>query len=100
VRRFVAATQLGWKHYVEDPALGNALILESNKHGMTREALEYGTSGLRKLALPESMALQELGQMSLERWTQLVQQMVELKLVDGAKIRAEDCFTNDFIVID
>lgn len=97
VRRFVTATQTGWQHYVSDPTLGNQLILEANSQGMTAEVLEFGSEGLRSLAMPEGVPLERVGEMTSERWTTLVQQMVEMKLVDAERVQASDCFTTQFI---
>ena len=97
VRAFVQATRRGWQHYLAQPSLGNAAILSANKHGMTAETLDFGTEGLRALALPQGMPAEELGTMSSERWKTLVDQMVLLKLVDPSKVKPEDCFSTEFL---
>ncbi|WP_231615307.1 ABC transporter substrate-binding protein [Novipirellula artificiosorum] len=97
VRAFVQATRRGWIHYLEDPTRGNAAILEANQHGMTAEALEYGSAELKALALPNELPMESVGQMSAERWTTLVKQMVDLGVVDSEKVSAADCFTTQFL---
>lgn len=97
VRRFVAATHSGWQNYLQDPKLGNEAILAANKHGMTSEALEYGSDGLRTLALPDGMKVEQVGTMSLQRWTDLVSQIDQLEPDSAGKVKPEDCFTNDFL---
>jgi len=97
VRRFVQATRSGWKNYLSDPTLGNEAILSANKHGMTAEALEYGSTGLRQLALPEGFDIEQVGTMTLERWKTLVQQMDQLDPNSAGQVNAEDCFTNKFL---
>ncbi|WP_164104638.1 ABC transporter substrate-binding protein [Candidatus Laterigemmans baculatus] len=99
VRRVVSATQRGWQQYLEDPAEGNAAILAANRHGMTAEVLEFGSEGLRELALPEGFSRAEVGKMTLERWQMLIDQMAELELVDPAKVQASDCFTTEFLTL-
>jgi NitT/TauT family transport system substrate-binding protein len=97
VRRFVHATRLGWQNYLSDPARGNAAILDANEHGMTAEALKFGSEGLRSLAIPEGFTVDQVGSMSEERWNTLVDQMDELKLVDADKVKATDCYTTQFL---
>ena len=97
VQAFVDKTREGWRNYLDDPSLGNAAILAANQHGMTAETLQFGCEGLRELALPDSMASEDFGMMSLERWTTLVEQMVSLDLADPAKVKPEDCFTTEFL---
>jgi NitT/TauT family transport system substrate-binding protein len=97
VRQFVAATRAGWQNYMTDPSLGNEMILAANKEGMTAEALEFGSKELRSLALPEGHSLESVGTMSAERWETLVRQMVDMKLVSEANVKAFECFTTQFI---
>ncbi|WP_146593267.1 ABC transporter substrate-binding protein [Novipirellula galeiformis] len=97
VQDFVDATRAGWQHYLSDPQLGNEAILKANQHGMTIEALQFGHQELKTLALPEGMSSKSIGQMTDERWHTLVSQMVELGLVDGDKVRADDCYTMQFL---
>lgn len=97
VRQFVQATRLGWKHYIADPTAGNAAILAANEHGMTAEALAFGGEGLKPLALPNGADVDTIGQMSLERWTTLVEQMETLDPTTRGKVKPEDCFTTEFL---
>ncbi|MDG2223259.1 MAG: ABC transporter substrate-binding protein [Rubripirellula sp.] len=97
VRRFVQATRIGWKNYLLDPKLGNEAILAANEHGMTAEALEFGAAGLRTLALPEEMDIEQVGLMSTDRWTTLVEQMDRLDPELSGKVKPQDCFTNEFL---
>ena len=97
VRDFVAATRQGWQNYVTDPTLGNAAILAANQHGMTEDALTYGSSELVKLAMPEPMTVAEVGTMNAERWQKLVTQMEEIELIKPGSVRPEDCYDLSFI---
>jgi len=97
VRRFVEATQTGWQNYLQDPTAGNAAILVANEHGMTQEALDFGSSELVALALPEQLPLEEVGRMSLERWQTLVEQMDQLDPDQQGSVDPEACFTNEFL---
>jgi NitT/TauT family transport system substrate-binding protein len=49
------------------------------------------------LALPESLPIERVGEMSLQRWQTLVSQMAELGLVAPEKVSAEACFTSQFL---
>jgi NitT/TauT family transport system substrate-binding protein len=86
VDRMTAASQEGWLKYFEDATLTNQAILAENKEGMTAEALEYGVEKLRELCLPAGMAPADLGKMSAERWSELIDQFVDLGLVERAKV--------------
>ncbi len=96
VQTFVQATRRGWQNYLVDPTDGNAAILAANEHGMTAEALAFGIDGLRPLALPDGMGPDQLGEMSLDRWTTLVNQMDELEPSSAGKVKPLDCFTTQF----
>ncbi len=97
VGQFVRAARRGWQNYLTDPDKGNQAILAANEHGMTPEALQFGSVELRPLAQPAGMDIERVGNMTAERWEQLVGQMVELKLVDPSKVKAADCFTTEFL---
>ncbi|MGB7344219.1 MAG: ABC transporter substrate-binding protein [Pirellulaceae bacterium] len=96
VQDFVTATRQGWRNYLTDPTKGNAAILIANKQ-MTAETLERGMGELRKLARPNDLAIDVVGQMTTERWTTLVDQLIELNLVDAKNVKANDCFTLEFL---
>ena len=96
VEKFVHAAQKGWQSYLTDPNNGNELILAANKQ-MTQEALDLGMSELRSLARPNEMPIESVGQMTAQRWKTLVGQLVDLQLVDGEKVKPEDCFTLRFL---
>lgn len=97
VRKFVQATCLGWQNYLTDPTLGNEAILAVNEHGMTAEALEFGSRELKSLVLPGDMTLEKVGQMSLDRWTQLVEQMDSFDPNSAGTVKPEECFTTEFL---
>jgi NitT/TauT family transport system substrate-binding protein len=97
VRQFVQATCLGWQHYLTDPTLGNESILAANEHGMTAEALDFGSRELKSLVMPGDTPLEQIGEMSLERWQQLVQQMDAIDPNAAGKVKPEECFTTEFL---
>jgi len=97
VRDFVAATTRGWQNYVTDPAAGNELILAANQHGMTAEALEFGSKELVKLAIPEPMTVEDLGGMTADRWQTLVSQMESLGMIKPGSVKPEACYSLEFL---
>ncbi|WP_168563869.1 ABC transporter substrate-binding protein [Crateriforma spongiae] len=97
VRKFVQATRQGWQHYFDNPALGNAAVLDANQHGMTAEALQFGVEQMKPLAVPQDMTSQDIGMMTLDRWQTLVEQMDSLDPQRAGKVRPGDCFTTAFL---
>ena len=97
VQTFVDVTRQGWQAYLTDSTKGNELILSANEQGMTAEALEFGATAMRELAMPDGGEIDSVGKMTDERWQTLYQQLVELELVDPSKVKAEECFTLQFL---
>ncbi|MGV3486575.1 MAG: ABC transporter substrate-binding protein [Planctomycetaceae bacterium] len=97
VREFVAATKKGWQNYMTDPSLGNAAILAANQHGMTADALRFGSQALVELARPDDMPLEQVGKMSAERWQALIDQMIEIKVIEPGAVDANACFTTEYL---
>jgi len=97
VQRVVVATRRGWQNYLTDPAKGNAAILKANEHGMTSEALVYGSRELRTQAMPGDMPIESVGKMTLDRWTKLVDQFKKVDAKAVGTVKPEDCFTMEFL---
>jgi NitT/TauT family transport system substrate-binding protein len=97
VQTMVDATLDGWRSYITNPEAGNELILKANKHGLTSDTLKYGVTKLRELALPDGMAIDQVGIMTDERWTTLIQQMDDLDPAAAGKVKASDCYTLEFL---
>ncbi len=97
VHRVVQATRRGWQNYLTDPAKGNSAILKANEHGMTSEALDYGSDALRSLAMPGDMSIESVGMMTLDRWTELVDQFKQLDAKAVGGVKPEECFTTKFL---
>ncbi len=90
-KRMTAACREGWQKYLESPEETNAAILALNRERMTAAALQYGAEKLKPLCTVGDDPTQ-IGQMSLERWQQLVDQFVELKLITTDKVKAAETF--------
>ncbi len=95
-RKMVQASIEGWQRYLLDPKETNAVILAANKQGLTREALDYGVEALKPLCYVNQVT-QDIGAMSPERWTQLADTLVELKLIDRSKLKLEASYTLGFL---
>ena len=97
VARMVVACREGWQQYLKSPDATNAAILTENSQGMTAEALAFGVAELKPLCLPATLPEEKLGQMTAERWQQLVDQFVKLKLIDAEKVQFNQVFSSDFL---
>ncbi len=97
VRRVVRATVRGWQNYLTDAAKGNAAILKANEHGMTSEALIYGSQQIGALATPGDMPIESVGMMSLDRWTELIEQFKQFDPQAVGTVKPEECFTTEFL---
>jgi NitT/TauT family transport system substrate-binding protein len=90
-KKMVLACIEGWQKYLSDPKQTNEVILAANKQGLTKEALEYGVEALKPLCY-EGEDTSRIGQMSLQRWTQLADTLVDLKLIDRSKLNIQASF--------
>ncbi|MDM4019159.1 ABC transporter substrate-binding protein [Roseiconus lacunae] len=97
VQQFVDATRTGWQQYLTDGVRGNEAILSVNEQGMTSEALQFGAEVMRDLAMPNDAAAESVGMMTDQRWQTLYDQLVDLELVDPSKVKAEECYTLQFL---
>lgn len=97
VGRMVKACREGWQKYLEEPQSTNDVILKLNSQGMTAEALTFGAEAIKPLCMPGSMTMDQIGSMSMDRWTTLSEQFVEIGLADAVNVPAGSLFTNDFL---
>jgi NitT/TauT family transport system substrate-binding protein len=95
-KRMVQASIEGWVKYLADPKATNDVIMKANKQGLEIAALEYGVEALKPLCMRDGDA-GRVGQMSRERWTQLADTLVELKLIERAKVNIDASFRADFL---
>ena len=72
VKKFVEATMLGWKEYLDNPAPGNALIMKANPK-QTPAQLAYGVKTMLKGKLLEGPAVDKdgVGTMTTARWKKI-----------------------------
>ncbi|MBT3345091.1 MAG: ABC transporter substrate-binding protein [Gemmatimonadetes bacterium] len=97
VAAIVAAAQTGWTRYLESATATNEHINGLNP-GMDVEILEIGARLSRDLVLTgDAFHPAQIGVMSLERWQQLIDQMVEAGIVEAGEVEAEGCFTTGYL---
>jgi len=105
VRRVVRATRKGWVDYLDAPDEANEVILKANGHSMTPEALKFGSEEMRPLVYDGNREVEKitdsqrasLGEMTTQRWQELLDQMSDLNLIEAGAITPKDCFTNEFL---
>ena len=93
VRAMVEAVREGWRAYLDDPKPANELMHRLNP---TIEPATFVESADAQRPLIETDHTRQhgLGVMTLDRWRQLVEQLVDLKVIDAAKAPApEKCFS-------
>jgi NitT/TauT family transport system substrate-binding protein len=99
VRRVVQASVRGWELYLRDPAAANARIRELNPE-MSPEILQFGVDEMQKMTWLDAAKKTGIGQMTLERWSAVVDTMAALKLVTKERVKPAECFTREFLVIE
>lgn len=88
VAKMTRACRKGWQAYLSDP-------LETNKHlqslnpELTPGVLDFGVKAIVPLTTVEEGSF---GQMQLDRWKTLVEQLVEVGLIEKDAVKPEDCF--------
>jgi len=83
VERLIRACRRGWITYLEQPERTNQLLQSLNPE-LPAEVAQQGALAMRTLCLPEGFSADQLGTMTLERWRELAEQMVEVGLVQHA----------------
>ncbi|UUO07081.1 ABC transporter substrate-binding protein [Blastopirellula sp. J2-11] len=86
----------GWKHYLDSPKSTNEQISSLNPE-LDVAALEFGAKEIRQLAL--STKDDQYGRMTLARWTELLDQMVEVGAVKQGQVQPDACFAVDIFAL-
>lgn len=97
VRSFVKASLMGWRDYMDDPTLGNGLILRANTR-MTPEHLAFGITTLKNAGVlfsPDT-ATRGLGAMTATRWKATRDFMVSHGLL-AENADWQSAFTTSFV---
>ncbi len=99
VAAVVSAAQRGWIRYLEDSHRTNQHIHSLNPE-MDVEILEIGAEMSRELVLVgEGMPITQIGDMSLDRWQLLIEQMEQAQIVKPGQVLAPTCFTTTYLPI-
>ncbi|MBC8290527.1 MAG: ABC transporter substrate-binding protein [Planctomycetes bacterium] len=98
VRRFVEASRKGWQKYLEDPTKSNEHIHEQNSE-MDLDILEFGAQELQSLCTSETVPVDKVGDMTTERWSLMIAQLVECEIIaiDQLPLDGEGAFTTEFL---
>lgn len=80
LKKFVRATQQGWENYLKDPTLANQKMAVLNPT-MDPETFKEGAKEQIPLIQTAATKKQGLGLQTKERWKQLSEQLLDLKVV-------------------
>lgn len=98
VARMTRASIRGWKKYLREPEATNKFIHEQNPE-MGLKVLDFGVNALKPLCLPEGLDESRLGEMTSDRWEQLVKQMIEIGSIKPGAVSASESFTTQFLPV-
>lgn len=79
-RDLIDAIRDGWNEYLRASEAANAWMVKLNP-AMDSETMNEAAEVQKRYILPAKMPNKELGKMSAERWTTLIEQLSELKLI-------------------
>ena len=98
VRKFVEASRKGWQKYLEDPAKTNEHIHKENSE-MDVDILAFGAKELRSLCTSETVPISKVGDMTTERWSTMIAQLIECEIIaiDQLPLDGEGAFTTEFL---
>jgi NitT/TauT family transport system substrate-binding protein len=97
IRRFIEASALGWKSYLNNPRPGNALIKQNNPE-IEEDLLAFSVAKMKQFKLVDGGDARKLGLFTMtdERWKQTFDFMAKAGLVD-AKVDYKKCYTLEFV---
>ncbi|MEW4564010.1 ABC transporter substrate-binding protein [Bremerella sp. JC770] len=88
VAKMTRACRKGWQAYLSEPAKTNEHLQSLNPE-LTPGVLEFGVQAIVPLTTVDQ---EDFGQMKLDRWKKLVEQLVDVGLIDQDAVKPEDCF--------
>lgn len=92
VKDVVAGCREGWRAYLDDPSAANAAMGKLNSE-MDAQTFAQAAAAQKPLIETDQTGKDGLGTMSAQRWTELGEQLVKLKVIDAAP-PASECFVN------
>ena len=83
VGKFVDASVRGWRDYLNDPSAAHAAIMRLNP-ALNPQWMEFTWNALRDghFVAGEDPSGAQLGKMNGQRWTEMYQQLLDLKLIE------------------
>ncbi|HEY1685588.1 MAG TPA: ABC transporter substrate-binding protein [Tepidisphaeraceae bacterium] len=89
---FVAAIAQGWRGYLDDPSQANEMMGKLNQE---MDAATFAAAAKAQEPLIETAETKAngLGTMTAERWSTLIKQLSDLKLIDHSP-ELDECFAN------
>lgn len=93
VSKMIEASRRGWATYLENPGPTNARIHRENPE-MSLEVLQFGVEQLRPLCQPSADDNSASGDMTLARWTTLLEQMVNVGSLPPDVLKADEAFVS------
>ncbi len=91
VRKMIEASRRGWAKYLADPAETNKRINELNPE-MSLEVLDFGVQAIKEHCVESDTQPAQFGRMTAERWSTLVAQLEELKMLDLGVVEPSSLF--------
>ncbi len=97
IKRFIEASALGWKSYLKNPALGNALIRKDNPQ-MDAEQIAYSIAKLKEYAIVDGGDARKFGLFTMTdaRWKQTFEFMRDAGLVKPG-VDVHKAYTLEFV---
>jgi NitT/TauT family transport system substrate-binding protein len=92
VKSIVDACREGWREYLDDPTAANAAMGKLNTE-MDAQTFKDAAVAQKPLIETEDTKKEGLGVMFADRWKQLANELVDLKVIDTAP-PAEQCFVD------
>jgi NitT/TauT family transport system substrate-binding protein len=89
---FLQAVGQGWRSYLDDPTQANQMMGQLNQE-MDAPTFIAAAKAQQPLIETADTKTNGLGSMTKERWSALIEQLMDLKLIDHAPAAAE-CFQN------
>lgn len=97
IRKVVQASAKGWQDYLKSPEATNEHIHSINKDQMPLDVLAFGVEELKPLVETSDVKTHGIGQMNLQRWKLLIDQMVEAEVIKPGVVKARETFTDRFL---
>ncbi len=92
IQAMMQALQAGWRSYLDNPAATNELMGKMNR-SMDQQTIQQAAEVQKPLIETEQTKAEGLGSMTLQRWTALADQLLQMKILDQA-VPPQDCFIN------